>query len=250
VFACFIYEIFCNFLVECWEGYDAFVLAGMVLCVDVCLTSLTTSYDSPMKFCFPTAASRRAQFPQDINTAHTHAPAHISLSAQPNTYLDRYNVDSLLTRYRGVDWRQNRDLPCNARRNPQGEQMNDGLGLDPFEVVFIKAKGYPRVATTQVFLSRYTDYALGRDDLTTNDFNSPRVQVVIEQERALLKARVLRCGATFDAEFYFKYNPDLAGAVEMAHALNHFNDYGFAERRPYRYESSWRKSRDKGCRWD
>lgn len=25
--------------------YDVFVLAGMVLCVDVCLTSITTSYD-------------------------------------------------------------------------------------------------------------------------------------------------------------------------------------------------------------
>lgn len=167
------------------------------------------------------------------------------------TFFDRYNIDSLLTRYRGVDWRQQRALSCNAGMNPQGEQMNDGLGLDPFEVVFIKAKEYPRVAATQAFLSRYTDYAMGRDDLTSNDFDSPRVQVALAQERALLKARVLRCKATFDADFYFKHNPDLAGAVQEAQALDHFNDYGFVERRPYRYKSSsWRKARDKDCRWE
>ena len=79
----------------------------------------------------------------------------------------------------------------------------------------------------------HTDYAMGRDDLTTNDFDSPRVQVALgtAQERALLKARVLRCKATFDAEFYFKHNPDLAGAVEKADAHQHFNDDGYVERR-------------------
>jgi hypothetical protein len=134
--------------------------------------------------------------------------------------------------------------------NPQGVQMNDGLGLDPFEVVFIKAKEYPRVAATQAFLRRYTDYAMDRDDLTTNGFNSPRVQMALAQERAALNERVLRCEAYFDAEFYLKHNPDLVGAVQEAHALNHFNDYGFVERRAYRYKSGWRKWHDKDCHWE
>ena len=109
--------------------------------------------------------------------------------------------------------------------------MNDGLGLDPFEVVFIKAKEFPRVAANQDFLRRYTDYALGRDDLTANGVNSPHGQMALAQERAALNERVLRCQADFDVEFYLKHNPDL-GAMQEAHALNHFINHGFVERRP------------------
>ncbi|GAB5037916.1 Hypothetical protein NocV09_12400030 [Nannochloropsis oceanica] len=160
-----------------------------------------------------------------------------------------FKIDSLLTRYKGIDWRQKRDLHCNAKLNPQLEHMNDGLGLDPFEVVFVKAKEYPLMAAAQAFLHRYTDYAMGRDNFTYNGFHSPRVQIPLAQERTSLNDRVLRCEASFDAGFYLKYNPDLVGAVQEANALNHFNNRGFVERRPYRYNSSTSKSRDRNCRW-
>lgn len=125
--------------------------------------------------------------------------------------------------------------------------MNDGLGLDPFEVVFVKAKEYPRVAATQAFLSRYTDYAMGRDDLVSNGFDLPHVQVAIQREQTLLRERVLRCQATFDADFYLKQNSDLPGAVSLGDALKHFDEFGFVERRPYRFKSHWTRARDPDC---
>lgn len=217
----------------------------------MCVRFLTSSFTFSQRLqAFPLPLKRalgRARFLSSLSRIIFN-PALISnpCVALSVTHNERYNVESLLTRYRGVDWRQKRDLLCNGGMNPQGEQMNDGLGLDPFEVVFVKAKEYPRVAT-QVFLNRYTEYAMGRDDLTSNGFDTPRVQVAIQKERVALQERVLRCQASFDADFYLKQNPDLPGAVPRADALKHFNEYGFFERRPYRYKSHWRKARDPDC---
>ena len=71
-----------------------------------------------------------------------------------------FNIDSLMIRYRGIDWRHNRDLRCNAQQNPQKDGMNDGLALDPFEVLFVKAKASLQVPAIIAFLSRYTKYYL------------------------------------------------------------------------------------------
>ena len=96
--------------------------------------------------------------------------------------IHRYNIDTM-ARYRGVDWRRNRNTKCNGGLNPQSERMNDGFDLDLFEVVFVKAKDFlhPRC------LARYTSYFMGNDDLATNDFYSPRVQLGLQNERAVLE---------------------------------------------------------------
>ena len=172
--------------------------------------------------------------------------AHLCLSHSLSLHIPRhrYNIDSLMTRYQGVDWRMRRaDLVCNMGKNPQAEHMNDGLDLDPFEVLFVKSKAFPRVASTHEFLARYTAYFMGRDDLASNDFASPRMQAALENERAELQRRVEHCNAVFDGEFYFATNPDLAGAVNQTDALKHWDEYGFLERRPYRFTSTTRRRR-------
>lgn len=176
-----------------------------------------------------------------------------------------YNIDCLLTRYRGLDWRAQRGLQCNGAKNPQGDRMNDGLTVDPFEVLFVKAKGYPRVPATAAFLDRYTDYYMhgpGADTgvdtggteeqgqnrkkpppptkaqltaLEGNAFLGPAVQQELQRERAALWRKAARCGAAFDAAFYRARNPDLAGMSDEE-ARAHFDEHGFFERRAYRFE--------------
>lgn len=148
-----------------------------------------------------------------------------------------YNIDSLLTRYRGIDWRIRRDLQCNRQLNPQVENANDGLGLDPFEVVFVKGKALPKGQAMQNFLERYTHYFTGEDDYAASGFFSERVQDSLKADREALRKKVERCGARFDVGFYFKHNPDLVGVIPEEGALEHFTNAGFQERRPFNYIS-------------
>lgn len=45
-----------------------------------------------------------------------------------------FNLDCLMLRYAGVDWRQRVTWGCNGRRNPSGHWLYDGVDLDPLEV--------------------------------------------------------------------------------------------------------------------
>ncbi|GAX83294.1 hypothetical protein CEUSTIGMA_g10720.t1 [Chlamydomonas eustigma] len=51
-----------------------------------------------------------------------------------------YNIDSLMMRYQGVDWRNRSNWGCNGGKSPSGLNYYDGLDLDPYEVMFIKLK--------------------------------------------------------------------------------------------------------------
>lgn len=55
-----------------------------------------------------------------------------------------YNIDSLMLRYQGVDWREHRrhvaEFPCNGGLNPLQPQLYDGVDIDPLEVMFVKVK--------------------------------------------------------------------------------------------------------------
>ena len=45
-------------------------------------------------------------------------------------------------RYQGVDWRDKSNWHCNQRVNPYGEYYNDGVSLNPYEVMFVKVKAH------------------------------------------------------------------------------------------------------------
>jgi len=97
-----------------------------------------------------------------------------------------YNIASLLARYRGTDWRRYRQVRCNAALNPIGS--SDGLPLDPFEVLFVKAKANLQVPTA-AFLERYTRYYMRKSDsmseaettaeLEANAFFEPSAATVV-----------------------------------------------------------------------
>ena len=51
-------------------------------------------------------------------------------------------AQSCATRYQGVDWRHESSWHCNQRLNPYGERYNDGVSLNPYEVMFVKVKAH------------------------------------------------------------------------------------------------------------
>lgn len=147
----------------------------------------------------------------------------------------RYNVDCLMTRYRGIDWRKDPHLKCNNGYNPQVDQRDDGHNVNPFEIIFVKVKDSPWKRDAYI-VRTYTDYYMGRDDITKSKWDSPWVQESFSVEREMLLQRVKRCGATFDTAYYVKLNPDTKVFTTYDELLLHFLDYGFKERRMYRFE--------------
>ena len=41
-----------------------------------------------------------------------------------------------------MDWRDKSNWHCNQRLNPYGELSNDGVSLNPYEVMFVKVKAH------------------------------------------------------------------------------------------------------------
>jgi hypothetical protein len=149
-----------------------------------------------------------------------------------------YNIACMLSRYQGLDWRDHRQLVCNGGLNPQLDGMNDGLSLNPYEVVFVKAKQYQQAPDVTAFLSRYTDYMM-RDAgdehrLAGNGYFSQDSQRKLANEWAELQKKAKRCHWIFDEAFYLAENPDL-GSADREYPFQHFKTNGFRERRAFRY---------------
>ena len=145
-----------------------------------------------------------------------------------------FNIGSLMTRYRGVDFRDDAYRSCNAKRNPALPGSNDGLELDPFEVVFVKSKTTISLAHDHM-VRRYSDYLLGRDDIISNDWESPRAQEALRAALRSKEAVAATCGAVLDIEFYARSNKDLA-LLPLDALPKHYHDHGFSERRLHRYK--------------
>lgn len=153
-----------------------------------------------------------------------------------------YNIASLQSRYRGIDFRRGQHQGCNGHMNPASFFSNDGLDLDPFEVVFVKSKSTIQVPLAD-FTRRYSDYMLGRDDLTSNEFHSPRVQTALKAALDRERSEAARCGLIFDEQFYVDSNKDLKFMAVGAGTLTaHFIQHGFGERRPYRFVKDTNKN--------
>ncbi|KAL6766934.1 hypothetical protein ACKKBG_A37960 [Auxenochlorella protothecoides x Auxenochlorella symbiontica] len=147
-----------------------------------------------------------------------------------------FNIDSLMLRYQGVDWRDTNNWGCNAALNPYAEYMYDGINLSPFEVMFVKMKEYLLEAnwTTATEIKKYTEWARDRGQgLASNEYTAKqehlrRVKVLGMRERG---------PACFDFDFYKLRNPDLPiPPWTAAHMWDHFVDFGQHEGRVFRFK--------------
>ena len=65
---------------------------------------------------------------------------HAELGASAAILRAGYNVDCLLQRYQGYDWRDRRHWGCNNNRSPVGEGLFGGSTLSLHDLMFVKVK--------------------------------------------------------------------------------------------------------------
>lgn len=119
-------------------------------------------------------------------------------------------LDCLMLRYQGVDLARLREsaVACTGGDNPSLPFRNDGLPVNPLEVVFVVAR--PHLLASDPLLRRYTEYALGRVPLAANEYETPRVQAAVAARKARLARAVKECGAELDAAHLLARCPECA----------------------------------------
>ncbi|EFN53576.1 hypothetical protein CHLNCDRAFT_136762 [Chlorella variabilis] len=167
-----------------------------------------------------------------------------------------FGIDSLMLRYKGVDWRDPavQDHACNGELNPLQPGFNDGINVEPLEVMFIKVKAAMLAAGNWPHATAAVKYAqwarLAREEAARVAGGargaSPRWLAAIAanewpQARApeLLREAQRRGQACFDHKFYIDSGYDLAFMWEQpdppALAWEQFLGMGLYEGRPYRF---------------
>lgn len=143
-----------------------------------------------------------------------------------------YNIDALMLRYQGVDWRDKATWGCNAGINPYAEYMYDGVNISPFEVMFVKVKEFLLEAnwTTATSAKKYTTWNRGQHKIADNEYNAKKTEL---RNMKVLNMRA-RGSACFDFDFYRAKNPDLPvwGHETM---WEHFVTSGQHEGRVFRF---------------
>jgi hypothetical protein len=167
-----------------------------------------------------------------------------------------FNIDSLMLRYQGLDWRDPRlsgeaEFPCNAGMNPLQPGFNDGIDVHPLETMFVKVKrshleaGWPHADAGRV-MSRWSDAAMHVGGVTDGASEKALVDAVrrnawLNGKAVEVEADALRRGkACFDVAFYLDANAyDLGFIRELddfeGAAWEQFIDMGLFEGRPHRW---------------
>mmetsp|Transcript_12697 Transcript_12697/g.38289 ORF Transcript_12697/g.38289 Transcript_12697/m.38289 type:complete len:419 (-) Transcript_12697:2891-4147(-) len=152
-----------------------------------------------------------------------------------------YNLESFMSRYRGVDWRQESNWECNSRVNPYGEMYYDGISLSPYEVMFVKVKGvllandwsYSRYG---VKYGQWMDEQMdkGEADVTSNVWKTNPAPLKAPKI-AYSRSRGAHC---FDVKYYTTKNVDLKHLTDLADIWEHYVMLGQFEGRPFQFNCS------------
>eukprot|EP00775_Hariotina_reticulata_P012780 gene12780-12909_t len=152
-----------------------------------------------------------------------------------------YNIDSLMLRYQGVDWRDRDNWDCNAKLTPTSEFGCDGVSVDPLEVMFVKLKSY--MITSEIsFSKKALKYQHWQQQSASwpGSFNATSSNEYLDELYKFKTPRVLesraRGSACFDFDFYLKQNPDLKPLWGKPLAIwRHFVYYGQFDARPHKF---------------
>lgn len=171
---------------------------------------------------------------------------HAELGSSKAILKAGYNLDCLMLRYQGVDWRDQINWQCNGGNNPFTEFQNDGLSVHPLETLFIKMKAHHLDLGTTAQLDALTlqnwveDAAkLGRPSpLGVGASTSAKELRELRQPRTLAMAQRATTGACFDAQYYINHNENLPRRYKASHkdTMRHFAEHGqWAEFIRYRF---------------
>lgn len=133
-----------------------------------------------------------------------------------------YGVDCLMLRYQGLNLTRVREmgLACMAGDNPSIPLLNDGLPINPLEVVFVLVS--PHLLASDLPVRRYTDYMLGRGGVKESEMYTERGQAVLEARRQRLARMVKECGASLDMEHMMSRCPDCINRNVGEEGQRHF----------------------------
>lgn len=151
-----------------------------------------------------------------------------------------YNLESFMTRYRGIDWRNKANWQCNAATNPYVDMHYDGISFNPYEVMFVKVKGILMGLgwSSMQYAVKYGQWMDQQADTSSREVTSnawdANKGALKEGKLLLSRSRGLGC---FDMEYYRRNSPDLA-AFSAAATWEHFLNEGQFEARPARWNCS------------
>lgn len=136
-----------------------------------------------------------------------------------------YNIDCLLLRYQGIDWRLRQHHKCNQRRNPIPEHAYDGISIHPLETLFIKVKSRFKEWDN---VHSALQYSAWRDDDHDRDITSNAYDKRQRRRSKKPTAPPKRC---FNTSSYQEANYDLKHLSATA-LYSHYIRFGQDEARP------------------
>lgn len=180
---------------------------------------------------------------------------HAELGSSAAVLNAGYNIDCLMLRYQGVEWQDRSNWGCNGGMNPYLEFMNDGISLDPLEVVFVKVKAHFidlgwSYARTAIKHDKWLAGSTTNGQLPGSVAKkaAPSKTSIIDNE-GVAESQFLKLPKTlhmstmehqcFDTGYYMLRNPDIPArfAVDPSpnSAFDHFLNFGQWEARPFRF---------------
>lgn len=151
-----------------------------------------------------------------------------------------WSIDTLMSRYQGVDWRVPATWQCNQRVPPDLEKHYDGISINPYEVIFVPIKStYASAQWSFAEMAdryeRWLDLHLRRGEakeIQSNDWISKHWTY----KRDKLVSMNTRGPDCFDFEYYAQNNPGLDSLQDDEMALwEHFLMLGQFQGKNYRF---------------
>lgn len=163
------------------------------------------------------------------------ARSHHELAATRAILGAGYRVDCLMLRYQGLNLTRIREmeLPCTARDNPSIPFLNDGLPINPLEVVFVAVT--PQLLASDFLLRRYTQYFLGLISVMENEISTEHGQAVLEARRERLARIVADCGASLDEAHLSSRCPGCIAGASSEEVQKRFIDQHVLHGYDYRF---------------
>ena len=138
-----------------------------------------------------------------------------------------YTIDSVMMRYRGIDWHDKLVWKCNGGISPLNSHSLDGTTASPLDVMFVKVKDalIENEVSSAVLAVKYDQWSLPQSPSTTvrNDLDKLKVK--------LIKRLKNQGSACFDSAFYLQEN----FFKRRISAFDHFVHFGQFEGRRFRY---------------
>lgn len=159
-----------------------------------------------------------------------------------------HTLDSLMVRYRGVDWQNQSNWGCNARHDPLMEWRYDGISVNPFEIMFVPMdlvvveNGYTYAKQAAVYDAWLSLQDADRSDISSNVWEHDAMAIK-RQRMAYVQSRGPGC---FDTNYYLSKNPDLFVIPTPLQLWDHFVSNGQFEGRSFR----WSCDDDRRLPWE